>query len=464
LSADIEIDVFEVQLGAALLLRMEDSTGRTVSVLADGGIKAKNYNQDHVANKLKGILPSTDIDLVIGTHYDEDHLAGLIDVADQFSIGEAILPPIRRPQHPKGGTSVSSLQELNALDSASDLPLLIDLSEEAFAEHIEELEQLAAQAEQRLKEPSSSEDPLPDFEEEVWLPEEGFDLGDPFLAVASPPHQYLALTQLARIQSSAHKGAIVAKWLRQLVQKLRSKSVPIRAIDIAAGIPEYYAWYTSQRKFLSCSASNYAASSEPKFVLLGPSRSLIAQHAKKLPIGVYFALIGLIPLKPVTASNQLSYVMLFESSGQKILITGDAGCVDFWDKKTKSFYPALLSAMADLHVVQVAHHAGNNHRFYHVLQQIGYGSVSASQSFLLLSHSVNDTYRPSLAFASFISALPSAVPTFELLTTSDPDPSKVSAFRALYHSATRSPSATVGDIRLAYQNGAWVVNQHLVQV
>ncbi len=460
---DIEIDMFEVQLGAAVLLRMKDSAGTTVSVLADGGINAKGYSRDHVAAKLKTILPSTDIDVVIGTHYDEDHLAGLIDVADQFSIGEAILPPIRKPRYPKGGTPAAALLRLEAPDDASDLPFLIDLNDAKFAEHIEELEQLAAQAEQQLKELRSFEEPFPDLEEEILPPDEEFDLDD-LVMVPLPSHQRLALAQLARIQSSAHKGAIVAKWLRQLVRKLRSTNVSIRAIDIAAGTPEYYEWDPDKRKFLPCNSSTYSVSTEPKFVLLGPSRSLIAHHAKKLPIGVYFALIGAIPLEPVTASNQLSYVMLFESSGQKVLITGDAGCVDFWDKKTKSYYPALLSAMTDLHVVQVAHHAGNNHRFYHVLQKIGYGSASAPHSFLLLSHATKDTYRPSLAFGSFINTLSSANSTFELLTTSEPESAKVATFRTLYHSATHLPSASVGDIQLAYQNGAWVVNQHLVQV
>lgn len=56
---EIEIDMFEVQLGASVLLRMKDSFGSIVTVLADGGIKAKGYAQDHVATKLKGTSVGT---------------------------------------------------------------------------------------------------------------------------------------------------------------------------------------------------------------------------------------------------------------------------------------------------------------------------------------------------------------------------------------------------------------------
>ena len=460
---EIQVDMVDVQLGASVLLRFMDSHRRIVTVLADGGIKAKGYPQDHVATKVKSILPSTDIDVLIGTHCDEDHLSGLIDVADQFSIGEAILPPIRKPRRPKAGTSVSGALELASADDDSDLPLLINLTDKQFADHIAEQEAIASQADELLKAQFEGETPS-EFDDEINLLEEQFNLEIPVTPLFFAANPKLAISQLARIRSSAQKGAIAAKWLNQLVRKLKSKNVPIRSLDIVAGGPEYYEWDLSQRKFLVCSSSTYSSSNEPKFVLLGPSRALIAHHSQKLPIGVYLALLGRIPLKPVTASNQLSYVMLFEAAGQKVLITGDAGCVDFWDKTTKSFFPKLLSEMNDLRVVQVAHHAGNNHRFYHVLQAAGFGASHAPDSFLQISHAKNDSYRPSRAFGAFISALPSTSPTFELLTTSEPDPSKVASFKAYYHSATHTPPLSVGDIQLEYQYGAWKVKQHLVQV
>jgi hypothetical protein len=417
----------------------------------------------HVANKLKTILPSKHIDLLLGTHYDQDHLAGLIDVADQFSIEDAILPPVRRPRYPKPGAPTPSVIEalrFNAEDF-DGFPLMIELTDEQFAEHIGDLEAIAAAAENQLLEIDVTSGIAPDFENEILIPDEEFDL-DTEIQASSPFMTGLTRSQLTRIRASAHKGAIVAKWLQKLVRKLQSKNVPIRAIDIQAGQPKYYEWNPNAGRFILAPAT-YSSSSEPKFTLLGPSRSLIAQHAKRLPIGVYLAINGQIPLKPVTASNQLSYVILFEAAGQEILVSGDAGCVDFWDKSARAFYPRLLTAIKHPQVVQVAHHAGDNHRFYHVLLASGYARPNSPDSFLLLSHADHDVYRPSFGFARFVHHLRRTRQNFELLTTSQPSPSKVRRFKTHYHPATQSPPASTGDIRLSYSHPAWKVDQHVVQ-
>lgn len=96
--SDIQFDMFEVQLGAAILLQFRTDTG-LVRVLADAGVKAKGYPPDHVLQKLLPLLDATGerrIDLVIGTHYDEDHLIGLVPVIEDMSImiGEAWMPPV----------------------------------------------------------------------------------------------------------------------------------------------------------------------------------------------------------------------------------------------------------------------------------------------------------------------------------------------------------------------------------
>ena len=146
-----------------------------------------------------------------------------------------------------------------------------------------------------------------------------------------------------------------------------------------------------------------------------------------------------------------------------MLVTGDTGCVDFWDKKAKQYYPKLINAVNDLHVAQVAHHAGNNHRFYDVLEQSGFAGGSVPGSYLLLSHADQDKYRPSPAFGTFISNISSGSGSFELLTTSQPDSAKIAAYRQYYHFAT-STAQNVGDVRLFFQYGTWKIDQHLVQV
>ena len=110
--ARIQVDMFEVQLGAALLLQFQGSTGRPVRVLADAGIRAPGYPLDHVHRKLPEALasfgdPTPRLDLVIGTHYDADHLDGLVPIiADEsIEIGEAWLPPVADDVHVPRGES-----------------------------------------------------------------------------------------------------------------------------------------------------------------------------------------------------------------------------------------------------------------------------------------------------------------------------------------------------------------------
>lgn len=102
---EIQIDMFEVQLGAAVLLQFKRDDERWIAVLADAGVDTSAHPVDYVHNKLvsASILQTQArfphqyrIDLIIGTHYDKDHLAGLVPIIedDQFDIGEAWLPPV----------------------------------------------------------------------------------------------------------------------------------------------------------------------------------------------------------------------------------------------------------------------------------------------------------------------------------------------------------------------------------
>ena len=47
----IIVDMFEVQLGAAVLLRFIAHDEQTVTVLADAGTHGGNYGRDHVLHK-----------------------------------------------------------------------------------------------------------------------------------------------------------------------------------------------------------------------------------------------------------------------------------------------------------------------------------------------------------------------------------------------------------------------------
>lgn len=87
--------MFDVQLGAALLLQFEGAKG-PIRVLADAG-----HRKYKVAGKLTAAFADfadgdRRIDLIVGTHYDADHLAGLVDVIKDptLDIGEIWLPPV----------------------------------------------------------------------------------------------------------------------------------------------------------------------------------------------------------------------------------------------------------------------------------------------------------------------------------------------------------------------------------
>src|SRR5687768_14698015 len=100
----IQVDVFAVGLGAAILSQFRNENGTVVSVLADGGVGPGDYKADNVFKRLpeawqsfKAEAQPNRIDLMIGTHYDGDHLKGLIPIAkdDSIQIGEVWLPPIK---------------------------------------------------------------------------------------------------------------------------------------------------------------------------------------------------------------------------------------------------------------------------------------------------------------------------------------------------------------------------------
>lgn len=86
--------MYAVELGAAMLLQFE-TQDRIVRILADAGRKSHRRNE-RLGNSIKAFGGyKLRIDLIVGTHYDADHLDGLVDVIENpdIEIGEAWLPP-----------------------------------------------------------------------------------------------------------------------------------------------------------------------------------------------------------------------------------------------------------------------------------------------------------------------------------------------------------------------------------
>ena len=543
-TSNIQIDMFEVQLGASILLQF--ATGENwVSVLADAGIKASGYPIGHVLNKIKS--PNTlkagsggiqRIDLMIGTHYDADHLDGLVPIINDpdIEIGEAWLPPVANDSEIHAMEDSVQDQHLLAHQFARDdgeITLRNYLqAKSAICEEIGALEHAADEYRGRELRPrnrrdadernnmfrnNNIEEALAYFEsqlrdanitlgivdyghadDDVLIPytlyadeldgrrgfervfSQFFEQYDPYF------HRRFSLLNnstrrgdfflerwrddrdvdetdarnLAFIRRAAAKDAINATSLEKVVTALKLRGVPIVCRVIQDGEPRRFAWDSKMRRFIP---GEQLQTTGPEITLLGPSEGLVKKHWNRLPIGNYMEFIAFsaIPIKSITPSNQLSYVVKFKFDGQGILIAGDAGCVDFKTKRG-SYYKKLTNALLPLHVVQVAHHSGNNAHFYRFLLKAGY-AAQKTKSLLLLSHATQDQHRPSKEFGMFIEKVRKDEDTARLLFTSEPNPQKVRDYLPIIHPVVGNPAA-VGDVRIEYDAQGWQVKSHAVKV
>ena len=509
----IQIDMFEVQLGAALLLQFEHESG-TVRVLADAGVKAIGYSVDHVHQKVLPLFGPPDqrcIDLIIGTHYDEDHLLGLVPIIEDTTIriGEAWLPPVVNdtitPTLDKRVVRDDLLAfQLSADDGdkvladymaskRDDIVFLNALaSDEPSADGINSFqnrefetleghpgidwfrEQLGTDEKDECQHGVLQEiDPDPEVEEAISLARRG-GLG-PFwsfpwrrdiedlhglalkIRTERPEIGRSQSRTLAHIRKGAAKDAINAKALHAVVQALAARQIPVRYEIIEDGEPRRYRWDPLRRRFLVSSEGSQGLI----FDLLGPSRSLVRKHWTRLPVedAAKVALSFRGEILSITPSNQLSYIGRFGFEEQGILVTGDAGCVDF--KGTgQQYWQPLLDVMLPLHVVQVAHHAGNNAHFYRVLAAADFPRQE-EKSLLLLSHARHDRTRPSPAFEEFLLSTVREGDDVRLLFTSEPKRSKVVDYLDVIHPAAGTPGP-VGDIRVNFENGRWDVIAHAI--
>lgn len=520
--ADIQIDMFEVQLGAAVLLQIEVD-GKPVRVLADAGVKASNYGDDHVLNKVLPILREgagdPRIDLLIGTHYDEDHLNGLVPIIknEAITIGEAWMPPVANDTEPPALDASLSEKDMLAIQFYEDregdrlaaylsvkranIETLLVLEDQKQLDDGQSLRSRHRRLMSRLLhedrlgvdyfraqlETSEAPDecnhaeevevePDPEVERAIALarqsprdpewywPDElpSFDLNNQLATarrVEETSQEAGAAQRLSfsEIRKSNAKDAINAVALHEVVSALRERDVPIRTEIIRDGEPRRYAWRRDLRRFVPAARGG----DEPSLTLLGPSKGLVRKHWHRLPVeqAARVALSFLVPVKSITPSNQLSYVMRLEHRGQGILVSGDAGCVDF-KLGRGDYHPRLLKAMLPLHVLQVAHHGGNNAHFYRVLEAAGYPGQN-DHSYLLLSHATDDRFRPSEEFRLFLLGILGLGEDVQLLFTSQPKREKIGDFVSAFHPIV-GEQADRGDVRMVFKDGSWTVRSHAI--
>lgn len=504
--------MFEVQLGAAILIQARSPSG-VVRILADGGVTGHPAHWVH--DKLDEAFRYFDgaaarrIDLIIGTHYDADHLDGLVPViADAtIDIGETWLPPVANDTIPHAAEEEPGDEHLLALQFAGPD------GDEIFAHYLAQKDQLCAEladlehsadefdgsiAGRRRSFAAVAEGPPDPFDVRTFFEWHladaaatlgSNDFGHASDVIAAPQEPSLigryryyredgispdelrarwtasssrAATDartLAAIRRSTAKDAINAVALKAVVDALRVRNLPMRSCTIADGTPRRFAWKAAQGRFVP---SIHEASDGPVLTLLGPSDGLVKKHWDRLPIGTYYASVALarLPIKSITPSNQLSYVVRVSFEDQNILITGDAGFVDFSSGRD-SFYPDLLSALAPLQVVQVAHHGGNNAYFYRALMASPFADQQVL-TFLLLSHATDDKFRPSSVFAKFIEQLRRPSHPVSILFTTRPQEKFVRDFGDLIEPVSGGPAGDAGDVRLSFDGGNWVVDRHWV--
>jgi hypothetical protein len=514
----IQVDMFEVQLGAALLLQFA-TRGGPVRVLADAGVKASGYPADHVHRKLPEAFASFGdtrrrIDLMLGTHYDEDHLVGLVPVAadESIAIGEAWLPPVAddtvdadptrvpttddllvtklagpdgadrlasylgakhrlcvqaarveraadavRPDRPRAARPALDLGVPRGTRSAADWAAV-------FRTHAEDA---AVTLGGRVADETHADvlyegvaDPVADARPRGGAPGEPAD-PDAWAArwIEHPPRASADATDLATLRRAAARDAINAIALAEVVAALVARGIPIRCPIIPDGQPARFRWSAAHRRFVPTTGRSTAG---PGLTLLGPSAGLVAKHWHRLPVGEYVARSrdAGIPILSVTPSNQLSFVARFEAEGQGVLVAGDAGFVDF-AVEGGQYAPALLAALLPAQVVQVAHHAGNNGHFYRALLAAGY-AAQPGPSLLLVSHATRDRHRPSAAFAEFVARLRPGPDGPRVLFTSKPAAARARAVRPAAHPVVGEPHL-VGDVRLSFDGARWAVDRHSVR-
>ena len=521
----MQLDMFAVELGAAILMQFKTSKG-IVRILADAG-EARHHVDAKLETAVDAFSPDNKsevihIDLIIGTHYDSDHLAGLVDIINnpKVTIGEAWLPPVANDTELKRDRSEPHDEDFLALQFGGedgDAAVERYLGQKAKicyrlakAERLcDDLRKLRREDDKDGADGSRSSKsayltesvPRPeDFFEwhledasktlgrdsgrhaeetivDPWLDEENKSYHDPFgnrfypreitglndltkdWSLSSPDFAEADATALALIRISAAKKAIKAKSLAAVVEALRSKLVPISCRTIVDGMPRRFSWQEKEGRF---TPSNALGSSGPELLLLGPSDGLVKKLWKQLPIDAYARKIAYraLSLTDMTASNQLSYVMRIDFNGARVLLSGDAGCVDFKLPGQVGYHKALIGALARLDVIQVAHHGGRNAHFYRCLLEAGYAS-QCTTSYLLLSHAVADKYRPSEVFAKFIEQVRSNTNDVRLLFTSQPTEPKVRDFKTLF-GAVAGASALSGDVRMLHNEMGWTVKAHAV--
>lgn len=385
----IDVTMYDVGLGSALLLTFVGERGR-VHVLADGGDeRAGPRIEDKLHRWLSVGSRRPQIDLVIGTHYDADHLDGITSIlkAGRIDIGQLWLPPVADDE---SGAEYGRLagdenllanrfrgadgdQVFQRYVGAKELRRRtlreIDAALERLLEDADGPDDRSDEASDNAYADLESADRLVDewrlrFEEEVKhaysiVGRRGCEhVPDADLVREGGRFGYV-LAHLARV---VERGRIspdseLRDWIRSrydwpaddacAMRAARAELAHMRIANAKDGInasalkrlvdalPDpcgilvecHRCSDHAPRKF-TWTGSIFApgTSGEVNATVLSPTDRLIAHRRDRIPTGVVaFRAKSWDRLEGLSDSNQLSYVVRFDAGGQGLLVTGDSG-------------------------------------------------------------------------------------------------------------------------------------------
>jgi hypothetical protein len=527
----IQVDAFEVQLGAGLLVQLRGGAPGTVAILCDAGVHASGYASDHVLRKLPECFDRFEadyrVDLILGTHYDKDHLDGLVEVAkaSEIKIGEAWLPPVANDASPSGVDEYPKPEDLLAFQFADEdgdttfhdylrsqkricdrtrslyrtlegaaavrsavqegKKRALDLAEQLPGHHrklnpdlpfflnvLSETDAVADEAGPATHADLEVDERFADVPRSLYDSVERSaerKRVDPWSRLTRQSYTPDASSLIAlhrcglAIARSAAKRAINATSLKALVDALRARGVPIRCRHISAGRPEYFLWNPDQSRFAATDVRTYQRSRRAKITQLGPSRELIRKHWHLIPRGSYLAFMD---AKPVELRYITPSNQLSYVAKVEMENQGLLVCGDtgFVDfSRKRGSYYRSLLSAVKDLDFVQVAHHAGNNAHFYRVLLEAPYADQEKRSYLLLSHATQDKHRPSEPFRHFVELLRSRGADIRLLFTSEPSRDKVEDFIDLFARSTETPRDR-GDVRLTWTRWGWEVEKHSIGI
>lgn len=385
----IDVTMYDVGLGSALLLTFAGDRG-PVHVLADGGdARAGPGVEDKLHRWLSPPSGRAKINLVIGTHYDADHLDGITSIlkAGRIDIGQLWLPPVADDESGAEFGRLAGEESLlaNRFRGAN--------GDQAFFRYIGAKERRRATlrtvdaALERLSRNAEGPDDRPDEASDIAQENPG-SADRPVDAWRScfekeVEHAYLIVGRrgcehvpnadvvregtrfgydLARLAEMVERGQIspgsdVRGWIGSrydwpagaagATQAARAELAHMRIANAKDGInasalkrlvdalPDPCGILVECHRCADHVPRTFAwngrlfapgGSGEVIATVLSPTDRLIADRRDRIPTGVVsFRAKRWDRLEDLSDSNQLSYVVRFDAGGQGLLVTGDSG-------------------------------------------------------------------------------------------------------------------------------------------